>query len=105
MRVTTEKPSRLHGSTADGEPTNCRAKDARGRFDTEEAAQAVIARVKEVTEQHRVTIRHLSAARNGAEDAERLAIEAVVNGHFPDPPKSAAEWVKETRDPGRLAIV
>lgn len=93
MRVTTEKPRRYYGSTADGENTHAKADTCKGRFATQEAAERVIDRVMRVREQHADNHAVLTAARNRAELDEREAIEAVLAGIDPTPPASPIQIV------------
>lgn len=86
MRVTTEKPRRFYGSTADGENTHVKAVDCRGRFETQEAAEARIETVKMVQAAFADTHVILTAARNRAEKAERWAIDAAIDGLEVDVP-------------------
>jgi fibronectin type 3 domain-containing protein len=90
MRVTTEKPRRYYGTTVDGENTHVKAADCRGMFDTQEAAEATIERVKTIRAQHAEAVQLLGLARNRAEKAERDAIDAVTRGEKPAPAKTAA---------------
>jgi hypothetical protein len=100
MRVTTEKPRRLYGTTADGENTHCLAANCKGRFATQEAAEAVIARVTRVRETHAHNHAVLTAARIRAERDERDAIEAVLEGCDPTPPSSPVQIVNRAQAMG-----
>lgn len=91
MRVTTEKPRRYHGTDADGEPTQAAVKDCKGRFETKEAAEAVIKAVSKVKQQHADGIATLTAARTLAEKAERDEIDIVLAGGKATPPRDPLE--------------
>lgn len=94
MRVTTEKPRRYYGTTVDGENTHVKSADCKGRFPTQEAAEAVIHKVKRVKELHAENHAILTAARNRAERLEREAIDAVLAGNQPAPPLAPQEIVR-----------
>lgn len=89
IRVTTNRrkwtgaPGHYYGSDLDGMPTHCRADQCVGEFPTEEAARAVIDRVKWVREQHAENLAVLGAALVQAQRDERAAIDAVVAGLEP----------------------
>ena len=94
MRVTTEKPRRYYGTDEDGEPTHVIAAQCKGRFDTREEAEAVIAKVAAVVKAHADNHAILTAARNAAERLEREEIAVVLAGGKPTPPKDPLEIVR-----------
>lgn len=80
MRVTTEKNRRFYGSLiGDEQPTHCRPDQTRGRFETAEAAAAVVDRVVAARIYHEPFIQEAHKQYLAAQNAERLAIEAIVN--------------------------
>lgn len=79
----TGKPVRYYGTDDAGGNTHCRADQCVGEFPTEEAARAVIDRVKWVREQHAENLEVLGAALVQAQRDERAAIDAVVAGLEP----------------------
>lgn len=79
MRVTTEKNRRFYGSLIDDDqPTHCRPDQTRGRFETVEAAQAVVKRVTAARRHHEPIIQEAKKRYIAAQNAERRAIEAIV---------------------------
>ena len=94
MRVTTEKPRRYYGTDEDGEPTHVVASQCKGRFETREEAEAVIAKVAAVVKAHADNHAILTAARNAAERLEREEIAVVLAGGKATPPKDPLEIVR-----------
>ena len=94
MRVTTEKPRRYYGTDEDGEPTHVIAAQCKGRFETREEAEAVIAKVAAVVKAHADNHAILTAARNAAERLEREEIAVVLAGGKATPPKDPIEIVR-----------
>lgn len=93
IRVTTVKrhrqtgsPTHYYGTDDTGGRTHCRADQCVGEFPAEDAARAVIDRVKRVREQHAENMAVLRAALIQAEQDERAAVNAVVCGLEPDVP-------------------
>lgn len=77
MRVTTEKNRQFFGSIND-EATHVRKDATVGRFETAEAAVAVVDRVVATRAHHEPFIQEAKKQYLAAQNAERLAIEAIV---------------------------
>lgn len=85
MEVTTAKGSRYWGRAENGDATNARAADTKGKFPTAEAARGMIDTLRKIDggyrgkiEQHRIDIRFLERERDAKmEDAIRDALKAL----------------------------
>lgn len=95
VRVTTANrhrvtgfPTHYYGTDDVGGNTHVRADQCVGEFTTEEAARAVIERVTRIRQAHAENIAILRAALVTAERDEREAVDAVVDGREPTPPRS-----------------
>jgi hypothetical protein len=95
MRVTSEKRVRVgshyYGSDENGMPTHVEGHRCKGRFETREDAEAMIAKVAAVVAAHADNHAILTAARNAAERLEREEIAVVLAGGKPTPPKNPLE--------------
>lgn len=94
MRVTSENPHRYYGTNSAFQPTNAKASACKGRFETRDGAEAIIAKIDAVKKAHADNHAILTAARNAAERLEREEIAVVLAGGKATPPKDPIEIVR-----------
>jgi hypothetical protein len=81
MRVTTEKTKQLYGSFIDEDmATHCSPRQAVGKFETAEAAQARIDDVQRVRKKYAPAIKAASDALTKLHHAEQQEIDAAAKG-------------------------